>query len=683
MPRSLTVVTKSLVLAGFIFLITVATPNTALANVDCKSSGGQCVPGDTLPVYCPPGMNQFTQGDCSKIGSHPYVACCRGTAETGTSDVTGTKVQPKPGLGAVPCGAGQLYEDGNLSFTDCLSKEDCFANRGRITGETNKAGCPEDQPLFCCIMKKNRCNDSSRLPTKIYLCTTASQCTANSGAVFAGGPSGCGTAYPICCEFNDSPDNKTPMLNLGEPLQGLSGATGGRTAAVSRVARKYQNINSFCYTEVDCAKSSAAGAWVKGNGCPNKGNTPQGYCKAPPPQYDLQYPIGGVKTISDLKNFIGLIFNYAMGIIMIVAAVIFVYGGLRYMFAAISDDVQVGKTIMVDSVIGLLLGLGAYAIMANVNFNTVNLRSFDVFMINKLSFYDALYCKDVLPAAGKDEVKLQEAGTPFAPENFDITKGYPLVLKDTECGHEYFIEGGDSLSVCTGSGCGGKGLCLNCSGDAKNCRSSSEKEHVCFDANIGGNVILSYPALAKYEGKWANQFIKAYAFCITNDANMSGRDFTEVGRSENMVDKPKSSGLTGGAVTPYAIKINLSKIEEIKNNCSGKSGLILEHHLDTDWKFANAGFSVDAYYYVNKNCSFTNATQEIFERASNWTIDSTIDKMYNATPGKVNPNYDWTFNGAWSLDEILKTKDSPINCSINMGSPDTKQGFWHTWTSDL
>lgn len=634
-----------------VFFIIFIFPYAALANVDCKSSGAQCVAGDTLPVYCPPGMNQFPGGDCSNIGSHPYVACCRGTAETGTSDVTGTKVQPKPGLGAIPCGEGQLYVDGNLSFTDCLSEADCAANRGRIDGGKNKAGCPEDQPLYCCIMKKNRCNDSSRLPTKIYLCTTDSQCTANSGAVFAGGPSGCGTAYPICCEFKDSPDNKTPMLNLGEPLQGLSGATGGRTSQVSRVARKYQNINAFCFTEVECAKASGAGAWVQGQGCPSKGNTPQGYCKAPVPEYSLQYPLGGVKTISGLKNFIALIFNYGMSIIIIVAAVLFIYGGFRYLFSAIANDIQTAKTIMMDSAIGLALGLSAYAILANVNFNTINLRSFDVFMINKMSFYDALYCKDVKPAAGKTEVKLQDAGTPFAPTELNITKGYPLSLGDTKCGEEYFIEGSDSLSVCSGSGCGGKGICLNCSAGTSNCRSSSEREHACFDANVGGTIL--FPGNERLTINAGNRKMQAFVFCETG----SVMKFDQVGAKNPIVDVKTDKTLVSGLVSTYDIKLNLAKIKAFKDTCAGKSGLILEHHI-------TAGNNGWWYYYLTKSCDLDYNKTEMFFWIKYLEIDSAFKAM---SPDKRQQ----IFDDAWSLDDVLASDKSPIMCNVTVDIPST------------
>ncbi|MDD5726642.1 MAG: pilin [Patescibacteria group bacterium] len=503
----------------------------------------------------------------------PGQVCCKGTAQTGATGSTCPAGQSytKPGLGAIRCGANQCRASGYLWFTDCLSESDCAANRGTTDGG-NMAGCGEG--TFCCRIKKNRCNDSETNPNKVYLCTSETECTSKGGKLIGGG-SGCneGSGYPKCCEFNDSNEpGKDTMLNAGEPLQGLTGATGGKSSQVSRVARKYQNINSFCFTEAECSKASDPGSWVSGQGCPSKGNTLQGYCKAPVPQYSLQYPLGGVTTISGLKNFIGLIFNYGMSIIIIVAAVLFIYGGFRYLFSAIADDIQTAKTIMTDSAIGLAMGLGAYAILANVNFNTINLRAFDVFMINKLSFYDVLYCADVKPAAGKTEAKFQDAGSPFSPLELDVTKGYPLSLKDTKCGEEYFIEGSDSLSVCSGSSCGA-GLCLNCSGGTIDCRSSSEKEHVCFDNDLGGNLVL--------ESKLKAEDVKGILFCAYRSGSETKIDTMGLGKAD-FKGIEKSAGSVGGWVGMYVIKYRdkLDAIESFKSTCASKGALNVLYALD-------------------------------------------------------------------------------------------------------
>ncbi|MHB8830795.1 MAG: pilin [Patescibacteria group bacterium] len=561
------------IILGFLIFFLVASPAQAqyygtvnpsdVGTQDCVGNGGKCLPPIGGVSVCPAGTN--TAAGACPAGT----ICCKGTVSgtAGGSAEEAKGVCPagqsytKPGLGAVRCGANQCRVAGYLWFTDCLNESDCAANRGTTDGG-NMAGCGEG--TFCCRIKKNRCNDSETNPSKIYLCTSETECTSKGGKL-TGGASGCNESgsYPKCCEFNDSNEpGKDTMLNAGEPLRGLTAATGGKTSQISRVARKYQNINSFCFTEAECAKVSDPGSWVSGQGCPSKGNTPQGYCKAPVPQYSLQYPLGGVTTISGLKNFIGLIFNYGMSIIIIVAAVLFIYGGFRYLFSAIADDIQTAKTIMTDSAIGLALGLGAYAILANVNFNTINLRSFDVFMINKLSFYDVLYCSDVKPAAGKTEVKFQDAGSPFAPLELDITKGYPLSMKDTKCGEEYFIEGSDSLSVCSGSTCGA-GLCLNCSGGTSNCRSSSEKEHVCFDADIGGNIVM--------EGNLKAQDIEAQLFCLYKSGGDTKALAKRIGKAK-FEGKSQSAAMSSGWVGSYSIKYSDKKeaIAAFKKDCQDK-----------------------------------------------------------------------------------------------------------------
>lgn len=555
-----------------LFLIT-GTKQVAYAGVtgylDCvKFNLGKCL-SDQGAGACPAGTTKVLIKDQNGVMREPSCAegfsCCKGTvtgtaggsAEESKSSCPTGQSYTKKGIGNIRCGENQCRPQGFLYFTDCLSESDCAGNRG-TTDSGNLAGCGEG--TFCCRMKKNRCNEESTDPNRIFLCTSDAGCTAKGGKVLGKGFGCNGQDYPTCCEFTDSID--TPMLNAGQSLRGLGGATGGSQTQVNIRARKYQNINSFCFTEMECAQASGPKAWVKGNGCPNKGNTLQGYCKAPPPVYDLQYPIGGVKTIGDLSNFIGLIFNYAMGIIIIVAAVIFVYGGLRYMFAAVSNDVEVGKTIMLDSVIGLLLGLGAYTIMANVNFNTVNLRSFDVFMINKLSFYDTLYCNDVKPPSGKTEVMLQDAGSPLNPLDLDITKGYPVKVSDTQCGKEYFIEGGDSLSICSGNKCN-SGACLNCAAGGKNCKTDSDKEHTCVDSDFGGNLVL--------ESKLKAEDIKGVLFCSYKSGSEIKIDTKELGKAD-FEGAAKSVSLNSGWIGRYDIKYRdkVGDVEAFKSACASK-----------------------------------------------------------------------------------------------------------------
>ncbi|MFA6161350.1 MAG: hypothetical protein WC766_04210 [Patescibacteria group bacterium] len=621
-------------------------------GIMCEDAGSKCY-SDQGNGACPAGTvkHLYQRGDVMEEPSCPDGQnCCKGTPTEGAGGTCPSgQSYTKPGLGAARCGTNQCRDEGYLYFTDCMKESDCAVNRGTTDGG-NIAGC-SGEGISCCRIKKNRCNDGSKDPKKIFLCTTPSECTAKSGTPFAGGPSGCGGTYSTCCEFGDA-INAT-MLNAGAPLvgYGAGGPTGGSTSAISRTARKYQNINSFCFTEIECINASGVGAWKQNGVCPSKGNTPQGYCVAPKPEYELQYPIGGVKTIAGLKNFITLIFNYGMSIIIIVAAVLFVYGGLRYMVAAVSNDVQVGKTIMIDAAMGLLMGLGAYAILANVNFNTVNLRDFDVYMINKLSFFDNLYCDAVTPAPGKSAVMFQDAGTPFVPKELDITKGYTLTLKDTKCGEEYFVEGSDSLSVCAGTSCG-KGACLNCASGSNDCRSDSDKEHVCVDANIAGNVIVG-GGQNWVKADWKNIKIEPVIFCDKG----ASQDFKELS-SAPITDKKITQNIVSGRVGAYAVELNLEDIKSFMNSCSGKSGLLLEYHFDTGGLM---GLSLGGswYTYISKDCA-VNPKGDFFSLrvfSGNLFSSSAFSNMSQDNRTKY-------LSGAWTLDEILATDKTPIVCQI-------------------
>lgn len=76
-------------------------------------------------------------------------------------------------------------------------------------------------------------------------------------------------------------------------------------------------------------------------------------------------------TSTDVRTTTASIINVALGLLGMIAVVIFVYGGFLWMTAAGNDE-QVGKakTMMIQAVVGMAIILSAYAI---VNFVVVNL----------------------------------------------------------------------------------------------------------------------------------------------------------------------------------------------------------------------------------------------------------------------------------------------------------------------
>lgn len=88
----------------------------------------------------------------------------------------------------------------------------------------------------------------------------------------------------------------------------------------------------------------------------------------------LSQSIGGTTVVNDLADYIGLLYNFMIGFSAIAAVIMIVYGGFRYLVGSAGGDVQAGKQIVIDAVVGLFLVVAAYAILEIVNPNTLTLR---------------------------------------------------------------------------------------------------------------------------------------------------------------------------------------------------------------------------------------------------------------------------------------------------------------------
>lgn len=76
-------------------------------------------------------------------------------------------------------------------------------------------------------------------------------------------------------------------------------------------------------------------------------------------------------TSTDVRTTTASIINVALGLLGMIAVVIFVYGGFLWMTAAGNDEqVTKAKTMMIQAVVGMAIILSAYAI---VNFVITNL----------------------------------------------------------------------------------------------------------------------------------------------------------------------------------------------------------------------------------------------------------------------------------------------------------------------
>lgn len=81
----------------------------------------------------------------------------------------------------------------------------------------------------------------------------------------------------------------------------------------------------------------------------------------------LAIPIGGINQVDGLAEYINVAYRYLVTVVLVIAIVMVVYGGFRYLVGASIGDIQAGKKIIVDAIVGMLIVLGAYTILSTVN----------------------------------------------------------------------------------------------------------------------------------------------------------------------------------------------------------------------------------------------------------------------------------------------------------------------------
>lgn len=75
----------------------------------------------------------------------------------------------------------------------------------------------------------------------------------------------------------------------------------------------------------------------------------------------------GFIEIPYLAQYIAALYNYLLGIVVIAAAVMVVYGGFKYVLSSTMTGVKDGKETIKDAIIGLVVALGLITIMQSIN----------------------------------------------------------------------------------------------------------------------------------------------------------------------------------------------------------------------------------------------------------------------------------------------------------------------------
>lgn len=107
----------------------------------------------------------------------------------------------------------------------------------------------------------------------------------------------------------------------------------------------------------------------------------------PPIPITLGIPIGNVRQVSGIAEYINLGYRYLVSIILIATIVMVVWGGFRYLLGSANiGNVQRGKEIIRDAVVGMLIVIGAFVILNTVNPRTVELRDLSLSNIRGQGF---------------------------------------------------------------------------------------------------------------------------------------------------------------------------------------------------------------------------------------------------------------------------------------------------------
>ncbi|MFH1078530.1 MAG: pilin [Patescibacteria group bacterium] len=341
------------------------------------------------------------------------------------------------------------------------------------------------------------------------------------------------------------------------------------------------SVNAMCFTRAECATKEYGGstdAFREGYGCPSS----KGRCIAPEPQIPLSIPLGSVGTVQGLRGYIASAFQYGVSIVAIFAAVMFVYGGFRYIFGSAFGDIKRGKEIMIDASVGMLLVLGSYTILWTINPATLELKRLEVFMINKQVDVSSKWCRDLKKITGKDDLKFMEAdGT--ANEAPAESAAFTVATDDTRCNVKYFAEGLTG-SPCYGHACDapGKGYaCADCTGGRFEECAGKTTGYACVKASWTGTVTWT-------EGQQAED-LTLYAVCGYAQADTfatTEKNMFEIGD----VELTDSEGFDSGTA-PYRITIKPEEVADAEKKCSGGENafrgfvLALEYYWTEDALF--------------------------------------------------------------------------------------------------
>ncbi len=106
--------------------------------------------------------------------------------------------------------------------------------------------------------------------------------------------------------------------------------------------------------------------------------------------------------VRDLADYLGIVYQYLVGIAGVVAVALIMWGGLKWIFAGgDSGKITEAKKTISNAVIGLILALGSFLLLNTINPALVNLRLPKIAKINPRDLAGLSLCPNKDESAGK------------------------------------------------------------------------------------------------------------------------------------------------------------------------------------------------------------------------------------------------------------------------------------------
>ncbi|MBU0732043.1 pilin [Patescibacteria group bacterium] len=91
--------------------------------------------------------------------------------------------------------------------------------------------------------------------------------------------------------------------------------------------------------------------------------------------YKLEVPIGTTTEVTDLPQYITIVYRFAIGVISLLAVLMIVFGGFNWITAA-GNEQRIGdaKSTIIAAIVGLIIALTSYTLLNTINPNLVSMR---------------------------------------------------------------------------------------------------------------------------------------------------------------------------------------------------------------------------------------------------------------------------------------------------------------------